>query len=64
MKATFVIPLLVARLRLASPPRAQTEIKSVTEAITNCVFDLEGIFTNCHLLVSGLVCEQRIGFKL
>ena len=46
MKAAVVSPLLVARLRLASPPRAQTEINSVTEAITNCELDLEDIFTN------------------
>ena len=59
LKATVVTPLLVARLRLASPRRAQTEINSVTEAITNCEFDLDDMFTNCYSLIQGQVCEPR-----
>ena len=34
---------LVVRLRVALPPRAQTERNSVTDAVTNCEFDLEDI---------------------
>ena len=35
LNPTVVTPLLVARLREASPPVAQTEINSVKEAIKN-----------------------------
>ena len=34
---------LVLSLRVALPPRAQTERNSVTDAVTNCEFDLEDI---------------------
>ena len=36
LNPTVVTPLLVARLREASPPVAQTDMNSVKEAIKNC----------------------------
>ena len=35
------------------------EINSFTEAITNCEFDLDNMFTNCDSLIQGQVCESR-----
>ena len=45
VKPTVVTPLLVERFRSALPPRAQTEINSVTEAPKNCALVLDDIFT-------------------
>ena len=35
LNSTVVTPLLVERLREAMPPRVQTEINSVTDAVKN-----------------------------
>ena len=43
LKPTVARPSLVVRLRVALPPRAQTERNSVTDAVTNCEFDFEDI---------------------
>ena len=46
LNPTVVTPLLVERLRVAVPPRFQTEINSVTDAIKNWELVLKAIFTN------------------
>ena len=52
VKLTVVRPSLVERLREAFPPWAQTERNSVTDATTNCEFDLEDISLQEYLLIS------------
>ena len=44
MKATLVTPLLVVRLREASPPRPQMLMNSLNGAPRNWEFDFEDIF--------------------
>ena len=50
LKATVVRSPGVERLRLASPPRAQTCINSFTEAPRNWEFVLKDIFRNLECL--------------
>ena len=45
VKETVARPLLVVRLREASPHIDHTVMNSLTDATTNCEFDLEDIFT-------------------
>ena len=45
LNATLAEPLLVVKLREALPPKAQTEMNSVSDAIMNWELVLVAIFT-------------------
>ena len=55
----MVTPLLVERFRSALPPRAQTEINSVTEAPKKLALVFDDIFTTfTESLQDSLMCRK------